>query len=143
MLLDVHNKALKKNGRGNRSRTWNQPIANHDNHPINSRPTLLLVWEAWYIATSVSCRLARLTWGSLSYTASCQVWSKACVPPPLSGSRRGHSSGSLRASTARWPWGRTGPRCFADSRHRSTETAASEAPHPRVPCGSNMRCAIM
>lgn len=74
------------------------------------------------------------TWGSLSDITSFPVCSRVCGPPPRVDSRTGHSSGSPRASTARWPSGRTGRRCSADSHRMSAERAASGGPRPPAPC---------
>lgn len=99
----------------------------------------------WYCKAAAFRRVVRThepTWGSLSDIASFPVCSRVCGPPPRVDSRTGHSSGSPRASTARWPSGRTGRRCSADSHRMSAERAASGGPHPPAPCKTQKKTVI-
>lgn len=78
------------------------------------------------------------TWGSLSGTAFFPACSKASGRPPRVDSRTGRSSGSPRASTARWPSGRTCRRCSAGSHRTWAETEASAGPRPPAPCARKL-----
>lgn len=73
------------------------------------------------------------TWDSLCGRASCPACSRGAGPPRPAGTRRGHSWGSPRASTGRWPSGSSGPRCSAGSLHMSAGMGGSAAPHPLAP----------
>ena len=73
------------------------------------------------------------TWDSLGGRASGPACSRGAGPPRPAGTRRGHSWGSPRASTGRWPSGSSGPRCSAGSLRMSAGTGASAAPRPPAP----------
>lgn len=73
------------------------------------------------------------TWGSLSDITFFPACSRAGGPPLRVGSRRGRSSDSPRASTARWPSGRICHQCSADTHHMSAGTVASGGPRPPAP----------